>query len=29
MGDEVTVELIEVGDDGKLRLSRKSLLPKN
>ncbi len=28
MGDEVTVELIEVGDDGKLRLSRKSLLPK-
>jgi polyribonucleotide nucleotidyltransferase len=29
MGEEVSVELIEIGDDGKLRLSRKSLLPKN
>ncbi|MGH7492938.1 MAG: polyribonucleotide nucleotidyltransferase [bacterium] len=29
MGDEVSVELIEIGDDGKLRLSRKALLPKN
>lgn len=29
MGDEVTVELIEIGDDGKLRLSRKALLPKS
>ncbi len=28
MGDEVMVELLEIGDDGKLRLSRKSLLPK-
>lgn len=28
MGDEVTVELLEIGDNGKLRLSRKSLLPK-
>jgi polyribonucleotide nucleotidyltransferase len=29
MGDEVSVELIEIGDDGKLRLSRKALLPKS
>ncbi len=28
MGDEVMVELLEISDDGKLRLSRKSLLPK-
>lgn len=28
LGDEVEVQLIEVGKDGKLRLSRKVLLPK-
>jgi polyribonucleotide nucleotidyltransferase len=28
IGDEVEVKLIEVAKDGKLRLSRKVLLPK-
>jgi len=28
IGEEVSVELIEISDDGKLRLSRKSLLPR-
>jgi len=29
MGDEVTVKLIEVGDQGKLKLSRKALIPRD
>lgn len=29
MGDEVTVKLIEIGDQGKLKLSRKALIPKD
>lgn len=29
LGDEVTVKLIEVGDQGKLKLSRKALIPKD
>ncbi len=29
MGDEVTVKLIEVGEQGKLKLSRKALIPKD
>jgi polyribonucleotide nucleotidyltransferase len=29
MGDEVTVKLIELGEQGKLKLSRKALLPKD
>ncbi len=29
MGDEVTVKLIELGDQGKLKLSRKALLPRD
>jgi polyribonucleotide nucleotidyltransferase len=29
MGDEVTVKLIELGEQGKLKLSRKALLPRD